>query len=47
MVYHQKAEVEYGANTLNFDVSNMESGVYYIQVKNGEKQVIDKFIISR
>jgi len=36
-----------GNNTFTIGLDNLESGVYFVQIKNGEKQVIDKFIVTK
>ncbi len=36
-----------GNNTFTLGLDNLESGVYFVQIKNGEKQVIDKFIVTK
>ena len=36
-----------GNNTFTIGLDALESGVYFVQIKNGEKQVIDKFIVTK
>ena len=35
-----------GVNSFEFDISSIASGMYFLQIKNGENQVIDKFIVK-
>ncbi len=36
-----------GLNSYQLDISGLNSGMYFVQIKNGNKQVIDKFIVSK
>lgn len=36
-----------GLNSYQLDVSGLNSGMYFVQIKNGNKQVIDKFIVTK
>lgn len=36
-----------GLNAYQLDVSGLNSGMYFVQIKNGNKQVIDKFIVTK
>ena len=36
-----------GINSYSLNLGNLESGVYFVQIKNGENQVIDKVIVNK
>ncbi|MBC8047772.1 MAG: DUF4331 family protein [Fimbriimonadaceae bacterium] len=36
-----------GINNFQIDVSALKAGVYYVQIKNGENEVTDKFVVTR
>ena len=36
-----------GVNTFTLDVNGLSNGMYFVQIINGEKQVIDKFIVNK
>jgi len=36
-----------GSNTLSLQVGDLQGGVYYIHLNNGEKQVVKKFVVIR
>lgn len=42
----QNTQANAGVNTFSLALDNLESGVYFVQIKNGEKQSIDKFIVQ-
>jgi len=41
-----QASANSGENNFSLDLSMLESGMYFVQIKNGDIQVTDKFIIS-
>ena len=43
----ENRNAEAGFNTFSFDASKLSAGLYFVQIKNGDKQVIDKFIVSK
>ncbi|MGB4831490.1 MAG: DUF4331 family protein, partial [Chitinophagales bacterium] len=43
----QNTNASNGYNTFSLGLEQLNSGVYFVQIKNGEKQVIDKFIVTK
>ncbi|MFI5172259.1 MAG: T9SS type A sorting domain-containing protein, partial [Chitinophagales bacterium] len=38
---------EPGLNSFEIGLDNFESGMYFVQIKSGDKQIIDKFIVTK
>ena len=45
--FTQNANASVGNNAFGIALDGIESGVYFVQIKNGDKQLIDKFIVTK
>ena len=45
--FSQNANASSGNNTFGIGLDGIESGVYFVQIKNSDKQLIDKFIVTK